>query len=161
MDNHRLGHATMAAPDRSDSIIRRLEVHDRAKAAQRYVEFFTAEIRNPRTRRAYAGAVTKFFTWCERHGLTLESVGPVHVAAFVEQLGRTLAAPSVKQHLAAVRMLYNWLVLGQVVPVNPAASVRGPKHIVKKGKTPIPSTEEARALLDTIPADTVVGLRDR
>src|SRR5712691_3345421 len=87
------------------------------KAARRYVEFFTAEIRNPRTRRAYAGAANKFFTWCERHGLTLESVGLVHVAAFVEQLGRTLAASSVKQHLAAVRMLYDWLVLGQVVPV--------------------------------------------
>ena len=125
------------------------------QATRRYVEFFTAEIRNPRTRRAYAGAVNKFFTWCEQHGLTLESVGPVHVAAFVEQLGRTLAAPSVKQHLAAVRMLYDWLVLGQVVPV------RGPKHIVKKGKMPIPSTEEARTLLDTIPTDTVVGLRDR
>ena len=119
------------------------------KATRRYIEFFTAEIRNPRTRRAYAGAVGKFFAWCDRHRLTLESVEPVHVAAFVEQLGRTLAAPSVKQHLAAVRMLYDWLVLGQVVPMNPAASVRGPKHIVKKGKTPIPSTEEARALLDS------------
>ena len=131
------------------------------KATRRYIEFFTAEIRNPRTRRAYVGAVTKFFTWCNRHRLTLESVEPVHVAAFVEQLGRTLSAPSVKQHLAAVRMLYDWLVLGQVVPVNPAASVRGPKHIVKKGKTPIPSTEEARTLLDTIPTETIIGLRDR
>ena len=98
------------------------------KATRRYIEFFTAEIRNPRTRRAYAGAVGKFFAWCQRHQLTLESVEPVHVAAFVEQLSRTLAAPSVKQNLAAVRMLYDWLVIGQVVPMNPAASVRGPKH---------------------------------
>jgi site-specific recombinase XerD len=132
-----------------------------AKATRRYIEFFTAEIRNPRTRRAYSGAVGKFFAWCERHHLTLETVEPVHVAAFIEQLGRSLAAPSVKLHLAAVRMLYDWLVLGQVVPVNPAASVRGPKHIVKKGKTPIPSTEEARALLDSIPKETLIGLRDR
>jgi site-specific recombinase XerD len=132
-----------------------------AKATRRYIEFFTAELRNPRTRRAYAGAIGKFFTWCAHHRLTLEGVGPVHVAAFVEQLGREIAAPSVKQHLAAVRMFYNFLVVGQIVSVNPAASVRGPKHIVKKGKTPIPSTDEARALLDTIPTDTVVGLRDR
>jgi site-specific recombinase XerD len=132
-----------------------------AKAARRYVEFFTAEIRNPRTRRAYLGAVKKFFAWCERHRLTLESIGPVHVAAFVEQLGKTLAAPSVKQHLAAVRMLYDWLVVGQVLPVNPAASVRGPKHSVKKGKTPIPSTDEARALLGGISTETLIGLRDR
>lgn len=131
------------------------------QATRRYVEFFTAEIRNPRTRRAYAGATNKFFAWCVRHGLTLETVEPVHVATFVEQLGRTLAAPSVKQHLAAVRMLYDWLVVGQVVPTNPAASVRGPKHLVKKGKTPIPSTDEARALLNGIATETVIGLRDR
>jgi integrase/recombinase XerD len=53
------------------------------------------------------------------------------------------------------------LVVGQVVPVNPAASVRGPKHVVKKGKTPIPSTDEARALLNGISTDTLIGLRDR
>lgn len=131
------------------------------KATRRYIEFFTAEIRNPRTRRAYAGAVGKFFAWCERHRLTLETVEPVHVAAFIEQLGRTLAAPSVKLHLAAVRMLYDWLVVGQIVPINPAASVRGPKHSAKKGKTPIPSTDEARALLGGISDKTVIGLRDR
>jgi site-specific recombinase XerD len=67
----------------------------------------------------------------------------------------------VKQHLAAVRMLYDWLVLGQAVPVTPAASVRSPKHIVKKGKTPIPSTDEARALIASMPTERVVGLRDR
>jgi integrase/recombinase XerD len=131
------------------------------KATRRYVEFFTAEIRNPRTRRAYHRAVGKFFAWCERHRVTLDSAGPVHVAAFVEQLGKTLAPPSVKQHLAAVRMLYDWLVVGQVVPMNPAASVRGPKHIAKKGKTPIPSTDEARALLNGISTETLIGLRDR
>src|SRR4029453_12808237 len=60
-----------------------------------------------------------------------------------------------------MRMLYDWLFIGQVVPVNPAASVRGPKHIVKKGKTPIPSTDEARALLNGISTDTLIGLRDR
>lgn len=132
-----------------------------AKAIKRYIEFFTAEIRNPRTRRAYAGAVGKFFAWCRRHRLTLETVEPVHVAAFIEQLGQSLAAPSVKLHLAAVRMLYDWLVIGQIVPMNPAASVRGPKHSAKKGKTPIPSHEEARALLKSIPAKTLIGLRDR
>ena len=72
-----------------------------------------------------------------------------------------MGAPSVKQHLAAVRMLYDWLVLGQAVPVTPAASVRSPEHIVKKGKTPIPSTDEARALIASMPTERVVGLRDR
>ena len=131
-------------------------------AAIRFVEFFTANIRNPNTRAAYARAVADFFRWCEERGLRrLDAVQPVHVAGYVEDLGQTRAAPSVKQHLAAVRMLYDWLVVGQVVRSNPASVVRGPKHVVKHGKTPILSPEEARELFSGIPTDTVIGLRDR
>ena len=72
------------------------------------------------------------------------------VAAYIEQLGESHDKPTVKQHLAAIRMLFDWLVIGQVVPMNPAASVRGPKHVVKKGKTPVLSPDEARATLDSI-----------
>ena len=133
-----------------------------APAQKRFVEFFTANIRNRNTRLAYARAVANFFAWCEQVGLArLEGVQPVHVAAYIEQLSVTRAAPSVKQHLAAVRMLYDWLVVGQIVPSNPASVVRGPKHVVKRGKTPILSPEEARQLFDSLPTDTVVGLRDR
>ncbi|MGK7871567.1 tyrosine-type recombinase/integrase [Falsiroseomonas sp. E2-1-a20] len=132
-----------------------------AAAARRYVEFFAAEIRNLNTRAAYARAASDFFGWCERRGLALPAVQPVHVAAWVEGLGRTLSAPSVKQRLAAVRMLFDWLVVGQVVPHNPAAPVRGPKHSAVKGKTRMPTRDEAKALLAAIPTDGVVGLRDR
>lgn len=93
------------------------------------------------------------------------------VAAYVESIQQHLAPPSVKQHLAAIRMLFDWLVTGQVVPHNPAASVRGPKHVVKKGKTHVLSAEDARKLLDSIPIERehqdgtktpiVQGLRDR
>ncbi len=69
------------------------------------------------------------------------------VAAYVEQLGKRMKPPSVKQHLACIRMLFDWLVTGQVVPVNPAHSVRGPRHSVSKGVTPVLSSEEASALL--------------
>jgi len=121
-----------------------------------------AGIRNPNTRAAYARAASDFFGWCERHGLALPMVQPVHVAAWVEGLGRGgLSAPSVKLRLAAVRMLFDWLVVGQVVPNNPAAPVRGPKHSVARGKTRMPTREEAKQLLAAIPMDTVVGLRDR
>lgn len=131
-------------------------------AARRYVEFFAAEIRNLNTRTAYARAASDFFLWCERHGPALAAVQPVHVAAWVEGLGRDgLSAPSVKQRLAAVRMLFDWLVIGQVVPHNPAAPVRGPKHSVAKGKTRMPTREEAKALLATISTDSLLGLRDR
>jgi site-specific recombinase XerC len=67
----------------------------------------------------------------------------------------------VKLKLAAIRILFDWLVVGQVVPNNPASSVRGPKHVVRKGKTPVLSVEEARELLAGIDVSSLVGLRDR
>ena len=66
-----------------------------------------------------------------------------------------------KQHLAAIRALCDWLVVHQVLAVNPAAAVRGPKHVVTKGATPVLTPAEARALLDRIDTGTRVGLRDR
>ena len=82
-------------------------------------------------------------------------------AAHIKELTGKLSPASVKQHLAALRMLFDWLVVGQVLPFNPASSVRGPKHVVKKGKTPVLSAEEARELLDEIDLSTLAGLRDR
>ena len=131
-------------------------------AAKRTLEFFTANIRNPNTRKAYARAVAEFAAWCDERRLDeLAAIEPVHVAAYVEQLQKRLAAPSVKLNLAALRMLFDWLVVGQVMPMNPASSVRGPRHSVKKGKTPVLAAEEARALLDAIDVSTLPGLRDR
>ena len=130
-------------------------------AERRFWEFFTAHIRNPNTRLAYLTAARRFAAWCERHGLALDQVEPMVVAAYVEQLSSALSAPTVKQHLAALRMLFDWLVVGQVLPFNPASSVRGPKHVVKSGKTPVLSAAETRALLDGIDVATLAGLRDR
>ena len=58
-------------------------------------------------------------------------------------------------------MLFDWLVVGQIVPTNPASAVRGPKHSLKKGKTPALTAEEARDLLDSLATRSPVGLRDR
>ena len=131
------------------------------RAERRFWEFFTAHIRNPNTRLAYLSAVRRFATWCERRGLALDQVEPMVVAAYIEQLSGTLAPATVKQHLAALRMLFDWLVVGQVLPFNPASSVRGPRHVVKTGKTPVLSAKEARALFDGIDVSTLAGLRDR
>ena len=130
-------------------------------AGWRYVEFFTANIDNPHTRRAYARACGRFFAWCEHRGLTLTAIRPFDVAAWVKELHEEHSAPGVKQQLAAVRMLFDWLITGQVVPTNPAAAVRGPKYVVKTGKTPVLDGREWRKLLDAIPTDTVRDLRDR
>ncbi len=133
-----------------------------AQAARRFIEYFAANIRNPNTRRAYFRAARQFAAWCEAQALTaIQDIEPIHVAAYVELLDERLAKPSVKQHLAAIRMLFDWLVVGQVIAINPAAPVRGPRYTVKKGKTPVLTAEEARALLDSIDASSVAGLRDR
>src|SRR6266700_2981787 len=101
------------------------------RAGTRFLEFFAANIRNPHTRRAYHRAAEEFLAWCARAGVpSIAAVQPVHVAAWIEASTRELAAPSVKQRLAALRHLFDWLVNGQVVPVNPAASVRGPRQVV-------------------------------
>jgi integrase/recombinase XerC len=133
------------------------------QAAKRFLEFFAANIRNPQTRRAYARSAGEFLAWCERVRIpSIMAVEPVHVATYIEKLLKEdLAAPTIKQNRAAIRHLFDWLVVGQIVPVNPAASVRGPTHIVKKGKTPVLSPEEARRLLDSIDITTHAGLRDR
>ena len=83
------------------------------------------------------------------------------VAAYVEELGRRHAAPTVKQRLAAIRMMFDWLATGGILPFNPASAVRGPKHVVKRGKTPVLAPDEARQLLDAIDVSTPIGLRDR
>ena len=144
------------------------------QASWRYVEFFTANIRNLNTRRAYLRACSRFFAWCEGRGLELGTIRSVHIAAYIEGLQQLsegqrrddpkwnpLSAPSVKQQLAAVRMLFDWLITGQVVPANPAAAVRGPKHVVTTGKTPVLDRDEWRKLFDSIPTDSLRNLRDR
>jgi integrase/recombinase XerD len=131
-------------------------------AAVHFLEFFTVNIRNRNTRAAYAHASSAFLHWCEEQRISsLASVEPVHVAAYVELLGRMMLPPSVKQHLAAVRMLFDWMVTGQAMPSNPAHSVRGPRPSVSKGVTPVLSSEEATALLAGMDVSSVVGLRDR
>jgi site-specific recombinase XerD len=74
----------------------------------------------------------------------------ITVAAYIERLGTTASKPAVKQHLAAIRQLFDYLTTGGILEVNPAASVRGPKYVIKRGKTPMLSSEEARKLLDSI-----------
>ena len=156
-------------------------------AARRFTEFFAATIRNKNTRMAYYRAVCSFFAWLEQHGIGgLVDIEPFHVAAYIKALKvsdagnpavkeRAAARPTVKQHLAAIRMLFDWLIVGQVLAINPAHAVRGPKHVVKRGKTPVLTEEQARGLLASIKVvkkvildegseaevPWLVGLRDR
>jgi len=132
-----------------------------SKAKKRFTAFFTDNIRNRNTREAYLRAAFQFFEWCDHHGHSIETVESFHVSAYIEELGRDKSRPTVKQHLAAIRMLYDWLVVGQIVPSNPAHAVRGPKHVVSQGLTPILDADQMKLLLDSIDTQSIVGLRDR
>jgi integrase/recombinase XerD len=134
----------------------------RPEARTRMRDFFSSHIRNPNTRRAYMEAVRQFSAFCAEHGiLDLAQVEPVHVAAFVELQLNTQSKPTVKVRLAALRMLFDWMVVGQVIHTNPAHAVRGPKHSQRRGKTPVLQADEARTLLDSIDISSLPGLRDR
>ena len=129
------------------------------RASFRLFEFFAARIRNPNTREAYLRAFTSFLSWTEKRGLTLESLTPVAVAAYIEQ--HPGAPATIKQHLAAIRMAFDYLVTGGITSQNPAAAVKGPRTSATRGKTPALTGEEARQLLDSIPTQTLSELRDR
>ncbi len=132
------------------------------RASWRFLEFFTVNIRNKNTRAAYTQAAGSFLRWCEDRGIgRIEDVQPVHVAGYIEELGRARKAPTVKQHLACIRMLFDWLVTGQVIAANPAHAVRGPRHSVIKGATTVMSSQDASAFLNSIDTSHLVGLRDR
>jgi site-specific recombinase XerD len=142
------------------------------RAARRSLDFFAASIENDNTRMAYYRAVCSFFAWVEQHGIgEIADIEPFHVAAYLKALRvseagdravkeRTASRPTVKQHLAAIRMLFDWLVVGQVLAINPAHAVRGPKHVVKRGKTPVLTEEQARRLLESIKVVKKVTLPD-
>jgi len=121
------------------------------KASEHFLEFFAATIRNKNTHAAYVTAVAQFCGWCQENGLQLSSIRPLHVSAYIEMKSQSLTAPSVKQHLAALRGLFNWLVIKQVVPNNPALFVKGPRFSRQVGIRPIMESEQVRQLLDSIP----------
>lgn len=147
----RLGDWTLDLP--------RLVLDAGPEATTRVLEFFVGQLANPRTRAAYARAVGQFFRWCVVQGLTLETIAPLHVATYIRAHQGSTA--TVKQHLAAIRMLCDWLVVTQVLPTNPAGSVRGPRQVITTGTTPVLTAAETRVLLDGIDTSTVRGLRDR
>jgi site-specific recombinase XerD len=132
-----MSHALTIIPSKSASALPAVIANEGQRASKRFLEFFTANIRNPNTRLAYMRAISPFLVWCEERGTSLHQIEPMVVAAYIERLTQERAPQTVKQHLAAIRMLFDWLVVGQVVPFNPAASVRGPRYSIKKGKTPV------------------------
>ncbi|EMI19554.1 integrase family protein [Rhodopirellula maiorica SM1] len=114
---------------------------------RRFVEFFTAQIRNKHTRRAYVRAVDRFCHWIDQRGLTrLADIEPTMIAFYVEELLDGYSKASVKQHLAAIRMMFDYFVTGGLLRQNPALSVKGPRLSIVKGNDPRPATTRCSAL---------------
>ena len=131
-------------------------------AAERFLEYFAATIRNPNTRAAYMNAVAEFLRFEPVAELgSLAEVRSIHVSAYIESVGERFAPQTVKQRLAALRGLFDWLARHGVLKTNPAAPVRGPAYTIKRGKTPILTAAEAKRLIESIETDSLVGLRDR
>ena len=127
-----------------------------------WLDFFAAQIRNRNTRQAYARAAHRLFDWLAEYGIhDVVDIEPVHIAVWLEERMREASRPTVKQELAGVRRLFDWLTVRQVVSSSPAAAVRGPKHTVRRGTTPVLSVAECRRFLRSIPVETIGGLRDR
>ena len=134
------------------------------KAHYTILQFFAAEISNPCTRRAYIKGVQDFFAYAAGRagGARLETITALHVAAWLADMkARGLSAPTMKQRLAGLRMLFQALAREQVLAINPAAVVKGPKHTAGKGKTPVLTGEETLQLLNSIDTGSLIGLRDR
>ena len=131
------------------------------RASRRFIEFFTANIRNRNTRMAYAPGGKAVFRLVRGPPARARRHRADAVAAYIEQLGPVVSSPTVKQHLAAIRQLFDYLVTGGILPSNPAGSVRGPTYVVTRGKTPVLSADEMRQLLNSIDTSELIGLRDR
>jgi len=152
---------TLRVGDR-EFLIPRLIADAGEDAISRFLEFFAATIRNKNTREAYARAARDFLCWCDVVGVAdLSAITPIIVAGYIEQLTAEKSAPTVKQHLAALRQLFDWFVRSQIVKSNPASNVRGPRHSSLQGKTPVLMANDARELIRSIPTGTIIGLRDR
>ena len=131
------------------------------RAQEGFLEFFFATIRNENTRQAYARAIRDFFNWCEERGFDLEQISttPLIISGYIEKHPGSI--PTIKQHLAALRMLFGYLVKQQVITSNPATVVRGPKQTTREGKTHILTPAQVRQLVESINLKTISGIRDR
>lgn len=139
-------------------------------ASDRYVDFFTATIRNASTREAYARQCRELFFWLTANGVKgITEIRPVHIAAYIEMMDtavrpsgkRRWQPASVKQALAAIRNCFSYLVTGHIIETNPAQDVKGPSVNRRIGKTPVLVDKEARRLLDSIDPIRPIGHRDR
>jgi len=131
------------------------------RTSRRFIEFFTANIRNRNTRMAYARAVKQFFDWCDKRKVELREIEPLNVAAYIEQLGAEASKPTVKQHLAAIRKLSDYLTTGGILESTQQIPCAGPSTWSSAAR---PRCSRPRKLASCWTLSTrvrLIGVRDR
>lgn len=131
------------------------------KAAKRFWEFFMGVSKNHNTRMAYKRATYRFADWCEQYALELSDIEPVHIEAYTQQMEATHAPASIKQHMSALKKLFDFFITGQIVTFNPVDAVARPVERITRGKTDILEPTQMKHLFKSIKLNNVVDYRDR
>jgi integrase/recombinase XerD len=132
---------------------------NREKTAETFLELLGARVRNPNTRSAYRIAWRSFLVFCSARQLELENVKAYHVGAWLDQHPGSRSTQ--RQHLAAVRLLFDHLMMRGVVEYNPAARARPPRLVRESSHTPVFEEAEIAAFLDSIKPNSLKDIRDR
>jgi integrase/recombinase XerD len=100
-----------------------------------------------------------FLAFCSARRLELASVKAYHVGSWLDQHPGSRSTQ--RQHLAAVRLLFDSLMMRGVVEYNPAARARPPRLVRESSHTPVFEEAEIVAFLDSISLESLKDLRDK
>jgi integrase/recombinase XerD len=131
----------------------------RAKTTETFLELLGARVRNPNTRSAYRVAWRSFLAFCSTRHLELQRVKAYHVGSWLDQHPGSRSTQ--RQHLAAVRLLIDSLLMRGVVEYNPAARARPPRLVRESSHTPVFEEAEIVAFLDSISLKSLKDIRDK
>lgn len=131
----------------------------RSKTAETLLNILEGRISNANTRGAYKIAWRSFFVFCSEYNLTLERVKPYHVGMWLKR--HTGSVSTQRQHLAAVRLLFDHLLEQGVLDINPAARAKPPRMGRETSPTPVFELEEIKTLFETINGGSLLHIRDK
>ena len=131
----------------------------RAKVSETLLNILEGRVRNSNTRKAYKAAWRSFFAFCSEYKLELDRAKPYHVGMWLKRHPGSVATQ--RQHLAAVRLLFDHLLEKGVVDNNPAARAKAPRLERESAHTPIFEQNEIKTFLDAIKVDSLIDKRDK
>src|SRR5208337_2365775 len=131
----------------------------RAKISETLLNILEGRVRNSNTRKAYKAAWRSFFEFCSEYKLELDRVKPYHFGLWLKR--HTGSVATQRQHLAAVRLLFDHLLEKGVVDINPAARAKPPRLERESAHTAVFEQNEIKAFLEAIKLDSLIDKRDK